>query len=770
VPRLAASAWLFAAGPSLAAPAQEYAISLPAGRLIDSLATLSRQTGVSVGSGALLGRVRVPAVRGRMSVSAALGRLLANSEWRAVAAGPDVWRIVVRAALPVDRSTEPLAGPEPAPPDIVVTAGKRGEALSTMAAPVIVILATRVDALPSGRDTHSVAAEVAGLTVTSLGSGRNRIFLRGIADSPFDGFGQSSVSVQIDETRATYDAPDPDLRLVDMKQVEILEGPQGPLYGTGALGGVYRLVTNKPDATRASGSIASELSSVAHGAVGGSADALINLPLSDRLAVRAVAYNVERPGWINGAGGARNVNHGRTSGGRVAVRFDATPCWTVDAALIGQWSSLADSQYVEGADAGISRARRLPEPLDSDFLSGNVTLRLETRGVKVTSVTSYSTQESSATYDASAAASQLGSVAPASYLDHRYYSVLNQELRAAREGQGRWSWLGGLSLLAAQTKADGNVTSGAGTQPIVRFRRKAVELAAFGEARYALGAHWASTLGLRIFQSSIDDQGDNGSGVTLTKTTLRASPSLALSWQPAGSRLFFLRYASAFRAGGPGITDRLASETPYQSDELQTLDLGARVKLAGDRIALDGDLFATRWSRVQADFLRPDGIVATRNAGRARNLGLELAAHWRPGRGPTFHASVLIQAARLEGSSETVPDRRLPVVPDTSARLSATQGFRLGAWAGAATLRASYVGPSRLSFDPLLDRKTPGYAALGARVSIERAGWQLRLDLDNIADSKADIFAFGNPFSLLTTAQHTPSQPRTLTLAIARRW
>ena len=92
------------------------------------------------------------------------------------------------------------------------------------------------------------------LASTSLGPGRNKIYIRGVADSSFNGPSQSIVGQYLGDVRLTFNAPDPDLQLYDMRRVELLEGPQGTLYGTGSLGGILRLVPNGPTCRHLAGS------------------------------------------------------------------------------------------------------------------------------------------------------------------------------------------------------------------------------------------------------------------------------------------------------------------------------------------------------------------------------------------------------------------------------------------------------------------------------------------------------------------------------------
>src|SRR5206468_9381651 len=109
-----------------------------------------------------------------------------------------------------------------------------------------------------GRSFDEVAAQAVGVAVTNLGSGRNKIFVRGLSDGSFTGKTQSTVGLYLDDVPITYNAPDPDLRLADVERVEVLRGPQGTLYGSGSMGGIVRIVTSKPDPARLAGEVSAE--------------------------------------------------------------------------------------------------------------------------------------------------------------------------------------------------------------------------------------------------------------------------------------------------------------------------------------------------------------------------------------------------------------------------------------------------------------------------------------------------------------------------------
>jgi outer membrane receptor protein involved in Fe transport len=85
--------------------------------------------------------------------------------------------------------------------------------------------------------------------------------------------------------------------LKDIQRVEVLRGPQGTLYGSGALGGTVRYVMNEPVLGEFSGSVGGALSSVeGSDGIGGAGDLTLNLPVGDTLAFRLNLSVADYPG------------------------------------------------------------------------------------------------------------------------------------------------------------------------------------------------------------------------------------------------------------------------------------------------------------------------------------------------------------------------------------------------------------------------------------------------------------------------------------------
>ncbi len=734
--------------------------------LTDAIAELARETNVSIGTEGNLPNLRTRPVRGRMSLAAALDRLLRGSGYVARQVGPTAWRIERAAAPPVARQSESQAQvvtPTLTEQDIIVTATKRELTLQNAPVAASVMLLPPRRQLDPNRDTASVADQVEGLALTGQGPGRNRMFLRGVADSPFGGKTQATVAVLLDDARVTYVAPDPDIRLVDVKRVEILKGPQGSLYGSGAIGGIYRIVTNRADPSGFSIAGAANGQSVADGDVGGGASLVINLPLiSDVAALRLVGYAEKAPGWIS-TGDRKDSNASYVQGLRAGLGVELGNGWRGDATAFGQWLNARDSNYTYGPEAR-DRPPQLPEPHDNDL--AHASLRLQHYGsVQVVLSTGYTSHIIRDRYDATQGAGGLGLPDPQTLDDTAHYKLWDNEARLTGQW-GRLGWLGGISYIDARQDSSRVLTGSGAALTLETVERRADEAALFGEATLPLGHSIDATVGGRLYRSALyEERAYTGALGEENRARTGITPSAALAWHPRAGRLLYVRYGSAVRQGG---TTALANGrvTRLESDELATLEAGWREE--AELWSLDFSLYRSWWGDIQSDVLLPNGLIETANVGRGAIAGAELSGQARLGRGWRVEAGAMAQSALLvaDNTGLKLDDRRLPVVPSWTARASLAHDLPLGAWQLTFSAGARYVGPARLSFDPALDRPMGNYMETSIAFAAKHDHWGFAVEARNLLGSRGDVFAYGNPLRIAAMPQFVQQEPFSVKLSM----
>ncbi len=659
--------------------------------------------------------------------------------------------------------------------EILVTATKRSQALSDLPLPVTVIGADQIASVSPLGGTRAALDFDATTSSTNLGPGRDRQFIRGVADSPFLGPSQATVSIQFDEARLNYSAPDPDLRLLDVDRVEVLKGPQGPLYGTGALGGVLHILPKRPELVVRTVQASGFVGTTQDGATSGGGSGILNLPLvEDKLGMRAVGYVEHQGGWIQNLDGRDNANSMRITGGRLALRAQGAG-WLFDLEGIAQHQRVDDSQYVLGDANTLSRSAVLPEPRDHDLHMISAVLHRPLGDGELVFSSSYVNHEVNGIQDASAAASQFAVSAPTRYYDDRSYHLLGNELRYTSASGRPLTWLLGVSHQIARNSIAGLLdpapASGAQVQ---NLRQHNTDIAVFGEAGMLLPRSLRLTAGLRLARDSDEDETREVLNPALGSSIVHtATPSVSLDWRSADRHsLAYVRFAQAIRPGGLNPGSNNGADPRFDADRLTSVDTGLRWRATDNSLAAQMALFATRWRHVQSDYLRSNDLIGTRNVGNASNFGVEAQVRLTPLGGWSWELGAVLQRARLDHPTIAVAgeDPRMPVVPDVRVYALQAREFALGSWQMRAQLRADYSGRSRLSFDPDLDRQTPAAFELSAAAMLSRGAWQWQLNASNLLNSHTDTFAFGNQFSVRTESQHTPQQPRTLVLQLTRRW
>lgn len=788
-----ASAVCLAVAPPLRVHAGELVVfSIPPGPFKVTATAFAVQARVSIDLSAAEGCGSSPGFSGRASPDKALKALLRGAGCDARLIAPRTYR-VTRAptmATPPRVASVAQASAETASPlsELVVVATRR-LAVADRLAYSVSALDGRALAARGVRDAADLALTVPSMTVTNLGPGRDKVILRGLSDGPLTGQTQSMVGIYLDDVRLTYNAPDPDLLMVDVGQVEVLRGPQGALYGAGSLGGVLHLTTRRPDPRAFDAWASVSASTTRGGEAGGLASAMINMPvLRGRAAVRLVGYAERQGGYIDDLGQARtDVNTTRRTGVRLTARTMLGSDWTAEAGVASQAIDSEDTQYAERGAGVYARRNRIAEPHDNDFFEVHVGAQGRLFGQDAKLTLAAVRHDLSSRYDASAAPPvPVPQGAAVAFDDDDHVGAVVAEASLASRPAGRIQWQVGAFLARTRQGRDGLILlADRPAAPLVRETRRDVlgEGALFGEAIGDLGRGWSVTFGGRLFATR--SEASSRATATGAEAVFRDAqnytgfaPKMVVSFAPSAATLVYVQAAEGYRSGGfntaviPTQTFDTAGGEPqrrYDGDELWSYEAGAKGVWLDGRLRLRTAAFLASWKNIQSDQLLPSGLPYTANLGDGRNVGVEFEGSYVRER-LRLDASFLLNHPELESVNAAFPGRKdlgLAGVPQGSASLAASYERPLGrGWRVGLDARAAYVGPSRLSFDGETAPSMGGYATtrIGARLQSDRLS--LGLAVDNLLDGAGDTFAYGNPFTLKLSRQSTPQKPRTVLLQI----
>lgn len=189
--------------------------------------------------------------------------------------------------------------------ELVVTAQRRNESLQKVPLTVQAFSGDTISKL-NITSLDGLLKFTPNVSYGNNGPGQGNIFIRGLS-AGFAGNQSSAtagnfpnVAVYLDDQSFQFPARNADIYLADMERVEVLEGPQGTLFGGGAEAGAVRYITNKPKLDRFEGSAEASYGFTTHGDPNDRVTATLNVPIvTDKLAIRAVIYNERQGGYID---------------------------------------------------------------------------------------------------------------------------------------------------------------------------------------------------------------------------------------------------------------------------------------------------------------------------------------------------------------------------------------------------------------------------------------------------------------------------------------
>ncbi len=212
--------------------------------------------------------------------------------------------------MAADATVAPGSGLE----EIVVTAQRRNENIQNVPITIQAVSGDQLKAL-NVTSMNDLLKYTPNVSFSGNGApGTGNIFMRGLSSGGSGNQSQSTtapfpnVALYLDDQSMQFPARNNDVYMVDLERVEVLEGPQGTLFGGGSQAGAVRYITNKPKLNESSSYFNAGYGVTAGGDPNSNMNATINLPLiAGKLAVRATVFSDSRGGYISNVGGTISV-------------------------------------------------------------------------------------------------------------------------------------------------------------------------------------------------------------------------------------------------------------------------------------------------------------------------------------------------------------------------------------------------------------------------------------------------------------------------------
>ncbi len=594
--------------------------------------------------------------------------------------------------------------------EIIVTAQRRQQTLFEVPQSLSVVGGETLQR-QSATSFLDYAANVPGFTVTQTNPGESRLILRGVNTGSVG----STVAVYVDDVPfgssgsfSNGGVLAGDFDTFDVERIEVLRGPQGTLYGSNALGGVLKYVTALPKFDKIEVAARAGIEDTKGGGTGYQASGMVNLPISDTLAVRASGYYRSNAGIVNApALPGTGVDQNESFGGRVSVLYKPSENFSVRLFALAQnirvdspASFTVDPRTLEpvspitGIATGGQRERyqRYPELNNVDYRLYSGTLDWNLGGATLTSVTSYAEQDQRQISDITTnGARGLANViyAPTApntvglfFQNDIKLEKFTQELRLASPQNDSFEWLIGgyytkedsslnqrFAPFTLATKAIIPPASSFGGNSFSQFVTAGIsadyeEYAAFGSATLHLGERFEITAGGRYShnnQSSLQQVIQLGGGSPQSGSSKEGvfTWSVAPRFEFSDNLAVYARAAKGYRPGGPNFIPPGAGSTfptQFGADTIVSYEVGVRAQTDDRSFVLDAAMFHLDWDNVLiASTVTINGtpVGVNSNGQRARSQGFEATATLRPTRGLTVVVNGAYTDAKLR--DDTVP-------------------------------------------------------------------------------------------------------------------
>ena len=433
---------------------------------------------------------------------------------------------------------------------ITVTSQKRAQKMQDVPVAVQAITTKKIEELQI-TDINDYTKHLPNVTVQPTSPGFVGVYMRGVASGENRNHSgpSPSVGMYLDEIPITTIQGALDVHVYDIARVEALAGPQGTLYGANSQAGTIRIITNKPDTMETYGSASAELNAIDHGGIGSSAEGFVNVPLSDKAAIRIVGWAQHDAGYIDNVFGTRlyptsgitddnadrvkdNYNTVDTFGARAALKIDLNENWTITPMISAQDQKSEGIFSYSPSIGDLEVTHWFPENAHDRWVLAAATVEGKISNLDVTLAAGYldRTVDSNSDYadygffydtvlgygnyfNSNGNPGAPVAINPAQYIQGRDgYTKESVELRIATPAENPLRFIGGVFYqrqdheIFQRYRLDGffdgyDITGLPDTIWLTSQLRIDIDRAIFGEVAYDLTDKLTATLGLRFFEA-----------------------------------------------------------------------------------------------------------------------------------------------------------------------------------------------------------------------------------------------------------------------------
>jgi iron complex outermembrane recepter protein len=695
--------------------------------------------------------------------------------------------------------------------EVIVTATRRSESIQNVAGQVTALTSGTLTQI-NARDFNDFAGFVPGLSYSSTGPSTNLLVIRGITTGSQL---SSATGVYLDDiplgasTSNGIGYQSLNVNVFDLNRVEVLNGPQGTLYGATSLGGTVKYITNSPDLKSFRAEAGAQVSSTEHGGTNHAYTGMVNLPFGSGVgAVRIDGYQVYDSGYAKDPV-YRRANQGwdRSEGGRVSLLLQPTDEFDI--------RLNASTQHIPSESANVAfrdPVTRRPtygtydqayptfQPSNYSLTLYSATLNYDMPWAKLTSISGYqvnngtSSTDNSLIYDA--ALKVLGAGAdPWSLYVNTTTKKFTEEVRLASHENDTFQWLVGGFLNNEKTYEIVDLFDFAnpggtffGLSPFTSFLPSTYrEYAAYADGTVFITRQFELGLGVR-YSKQRQAYEETVSGLLATGSAAVLTPPVATSDQSVVTYLInpkyhitddvmvYARAASGFRPGGPNfvLSPGLGNPT-FAPDRLWNYEIGEKSTFLDKRATLDFDIYDILWKDIQVT-VNNGGVNQLENAGTARVTGAELAFNYRVFSALTLGGSAAYTDARLTSSAPVIgvksPGARLPLSPRYNFALVGTYNFNIVEnYTGALNVTDRWVGERLAGFGtPISPQyRLASYNITDLNLSVYAPhGLEYGLFVRNVFDKAGEVSAsvLANEYNPASPVPVVLAQPRTVGLSV----